>query len=1665
MLRGTLARLAYVAVVLVTFVVMVVVHVPTSLGRRVVRDVANEVLRDQFLGELHIGEVTHIALNGTLEARGIWLRDPDGAWIATGATLVGVPVRQLIAGLRARGPMPAVRVHARRVWLRGLTHQIPALEGIPVTEPGSLSIAAAFRARHPGPRSTVVNPPGHGLFFPRMELTVDAVRSTVADIFVDAGDAHAEMGTLTDPVQFWVGPIARRADARSLRGLTVGHADTERAGPVRIEGTFDYHLEYVRSPVVRYESNLDAFAHVTGDGIDCTVRYHQVHDRIHAESEGCRASRGVIDRAAAASLGLDVNLAQLRFDREGATGQMRVAAEGDVNGQRFGVDANGDLDHLEASLRAQHLDLSRVRSDLPQSDLDGVARVSRNRNEWHADTTQLRGMLGGVDVPGATADVTLQNGRAVIRGVNVPSVGLTARGDVDLVGAAHDATIDAHIDTNDLHALPVVGESIHGGARGDVHVERRAGAMRATYNVTARNVRAPGVRIDAATARGTASIAGDDMNVDADVHANGLVAGATGPLDVNAHVHGDPRQSLAGNAHADLSRVAALRGDAPTRIDADFTARVGPNSVHVSTRDAPVTIRGERARVSADVDIPTGHGALAGHAHIATESGGTADLGIRGTAVTGRFDHFSMDWLGRAIGSGIPLRGTLEGDLGLLTQRPGATSGTLHWRNGELPYIGQFDLDVTSRQHDGVSEIEANLDFGGDRASLPADRRHAVRVTYHGRPPRNLADLPAWVRGIQDARVEGHHIPMRMIEQTLPRGSRVGGDGEFVVTAQRSEPGAPLETAVGWDIRNAQFGIDATDYLPASLRGLVRQNVATRPLTEPARWRGAVCGRVLRDDLTLVPVTLATSIGRETGEPVVAVPTACEATDVEIHEPWVALAGSLRGPWYTAVVATKSDLARRAEITTNRPSIAAALGPRTQQLLREAEVQMRVTVGPIDSQRWPLTTTLETFFPPLARPRIPGVLRATVDVQGPLYSATADAEVNVHTSGLEALVSRDEIDAHAVVHLAPATDGGPTVGAVVVRADADARLMARTVRGLQEAGTATANVRFRDDLLRLLDPAQGLRSAEFERLEAATSRLQIGRLRWARSNNIEGLVNLTARGTGDPITPIAMNATVTDLQVRNQRVMAASLNGFVRNVEGEWEVAGCTTMLESSTAPAICDPDAMIDHAPRRGMQLGMSMPLRGDLLRFDPDLHGLRVALASQDFPLDTVSPLLEISPIVRVGGALTSQLSWTARAPRALGGELHLVHGLVDLERVGVPAREIELDIIAEGRSARIPRLSLRLGTGTAAATDGTIDTRLTGNDVARVRLDVRTTGLPATQEGNLYAYIDAHARYDGTFRTDGHGGRVDIDQASLRVPNQSSRDLQELDPHGDIYVVGQTVISTPTAARPYPIDLDFETHSPVWVRRDDVEVAIRTSGHMHYDPAGVALEGSVDQALRESWVEIFGKRFYFDRIGMEFDGSLVLNPQLDIAAHFDSPTAGRIGLSVSGRYLDPQITFSAEQYPAASQSEILALLVLGRRESRSAPEQADIAAQAQQAAGSMLGGLLAGFGATYTRRQLDALRLPFVPRLIVEPGAAGQLGRYGLGGTINGVPRLYIEGTYGTVTTYSGGLATDPSAQRPQDFHGLAEYTLSEHWSVSGNFGTSGRVGADVFYNFAP
>lgn len=1641
------AALVYLLFGIVLTTGMVLVHLPTRIGRRAIRDTANAVLARTFRGRLHIHRIDSIDLLGSLRASGITLHDPRGRLVAEEGTLESGPVSSLWGGLlRFPGAaMPSTRLRLRVLRL------LPGDRDAP-------SIADAFELRHPPRVSPTPGPPPPPFWFPHLELSVDVLESELGGVRVIAHRAHARGEVLTEPV------TVRAA-------LAPTQVTSSRTPVITARGSFDWRARFVPDPhgqAQRDVGRMHAVADLTGPGIACHLEWNRENEIDDLRLSHCYLSAELLNQLTAQPIGLGVQIISIRASH--APHQpWRIEARTAIENQPIELRAVlGPTDQM-ADITVHQLDLSRLRRDFPVTVLDGTVHVERHGDRFILDTSALTATVAQVPVPPVQAHGRIVGTRLVLDQAVSTSMGLSGRGEIDLFSPRHDGYLEVHLHTDELGTLPLVQHRARGSIVADLSLERRDGRLHGHFDARVQNLRAPGTSIHRGTASGTFDLVQGRPHLAINVSASGWTAPNVGLLDVTGRVYGNPLEQLQGTLHAQARTSVGRRTrttyprahpeETVTRLDGNFRARIHPDAIHVELSPSPVILRGAEGHIEGDITIPLRRDRLAGRMRITTRDGGIADVAIRGTNVTGQFHRFPLAWVGRALGTTEPLAGTLEGDVDTLLHRTGRTHAALRWTHGRLPSIGEFDLEITADHTRDVSEFRAQLTFGSDRAQRPPAEQQVLRAIVHAVPPRDLNDLQGWLRGMRDARAEGRNLPLRLAETVLPPGAWLAGKADADLTLTRATPEAPLELLFGVDIRNVQLGMDAAALVPGAVRQLVRRSSTVRPLTDLLRLRWAVCTRIEREDLSLLPTVVHSVLAREVGEPVISPPNRCTKDDVVTREPLIYTAGSLDGPWH---IALRQFVEEYQQAWARGPTRLRDIAPSTstRRALRASPVDLTFSIGPIRSEQWPFTPTMETLVPALARPSVPGVANATVHVSGTLFSPAIALEGHLQTSGIEALVSRDALEVTLTGTVAPLRQGDWILGMVGIQMDARAMLMAHTPRGRQEAGTATIQLRTHGEMARLLDPSEGLRAAVIDRFQIDTSRLQIGRLRWARANTMDGLLTFTLRETGDPITPIAGNATVTDFRVRHQHPSSASINAFVRNVEGVWEIQACATTTPTVVAPPICDPDAPVDSAPPGGLRAAMTLPLEGDLLRFDPEWDGLRVAVAGQQYRLETISPLLEIPPVIRIGGAFTGQLAWTARAPRALRGRFQIEDGLLDLERIGQPGRNIVVDIDAAGRRAAIHRLHVQLGAGTIDGSGGA-DFTGTGDHVATVRLRAQANRLPAIQEGNVYGYVSGRADFEGTFRTSGMRGRVTVHDASVTVPTRPARTLQEVDPHRDVFVIGETHIATSAPSRPYPIDVDYTILNPVWLRRDDFEIAVHSSGHLHYDPAGLSLTGEVEQAFRQSYFVLFGKRFYFDRISIQFDGSLEFNPILDVAAHYDSPSTGRIYVYVTGRRNTPDIRFAADRYPTASQSELLALLVLGRRETRTVAESNVLTQTGQAETAALLTGLMLGIASDVVQQQIreGQLQIPWLQRIILEPGAQGLSPR--VGAALTPASGFYVEGTFGAMTPYSGAVVPQSGAQA-QEGRLFVEYSLSDHISVAGTATTSQRFGLDVFFS---
>jgi autotransporter translocation and assembly factor TamB len=215
-----------------------------------------------------------------------------------------------------------------------------------------------------------------------------------------------------------------------------------------------------------------------------------------------------------------------------------------------------------------------------------------------------------------------------------------------------------------------------------------------------------------------------------------------------------------------------------------------------------------------------------------------------------------------------------------------------------------------------------------------------------------------------------------------------------------------------------------------------------------------------------------------------------------------------------------------------------------------------------------------------------------------------------------------------------------------------------------------------------------------------------------------------------------------------------------------------------------------------------------------------------------------------------------------------------------------------------------------------------------------------------------------------------------------------------------------------------------------------------------------GTIESAPTQGWFSVLGKRFELDRLRVVLDGSVAIDPQLDIAAHHNDVTGDRLTATVGGRLRAPRMEFASVNNPGLSQAEVLAMIALGRRDSQTANANGDLGQQMGAAFASLVGAMTFG---TISRG------LRFVPTLVLEPGQ-GSSGRYGAGVSLG--PRFYVQLTYGAATS-AAGLSGSSSGSATQVFRGLVEFAISQAWSASASVSSGGASGTtsggvDVFWS---
>jgi hypothetical protein len=434
---------------------------------------------------------------------------------------------------------------------------------------------------------------------------------------------------------------------------------------------------------------------------------------------------------------------------------------------------------------------------------------------------------------------------------------------------------------------------------------------------------------------------------------------------------------------------------------------------------------------------------------------------------------------------------------------------------------------------------------------------------------------------------------------------------------------------------------------------------------------------------------------------------------------------------------------------------------------------------------------------------------------------------------------------------------------------------------------------------------------------------------------------------------------------------------------------------------------------------------------------------------PLDELDGRLDVDASASVGyGATGASGAPAGLRVTALQGSIHLHDGTLVVDAVGDRWQHVVLDARLGLEKIELEKLHLE---GVHGKADATGNVTLASLAPKALHLELKTDKLAFSTGGIPRGDLSGKIVVEGDLR-DPKLPKLDvtITPLTLDLAPSSDRKPQELDDEPSIVV--RQPIHKPRAptVKARSAQLRIAVHLPtnVWIRRDDLRIALQ--GEPVVEVAGDAVTLSGELSAERGWVQALGKRFTIDHAKVKFDGTSELNPTLDLAVNWDAPDASKVTIAISGRLETPKVTLTAD--PPASQSEIMSLLALGRRDAGSATNQA----QADRSAAAETAAVVQGFTGALLGQQLQKI-LPSEMSISIQGGDQG-LGDARIGGGYQ-LKNVYFEVDYRTSSQQPGSSLTET---QPRTTFGV-EWRFKPTWALITTFGDTGSAAVDLVWHY--
>lgn len=394
-------------------------------------------------------------------------------------------------------------------------------------------------------------------------------------------------------------------------------------------------------------------------------------------------------------------------------------------------------------------------------------------------------------------------------------------------------------------------------------------------------------------------------------------------------------------------------------------------------------------------------------------------------------------------------------------------------------------------------------------------------------------------------------------------------------------------------------------------------------------------------------------------------------------------------------------------------------------------------------------------------------------------------------------------------------------------------------------------------------------------------------------------------------------------------------------------------------------------------------------LRRGDP----LSATLRADSLPLQLITAAVP-TMLENGEGAAVAQVavSGTLDNPRVAGTAG--IAGALTVVPLGVRWQGIDAALRLEGQTILVERATARSGENGIATITGRVV--LDQLDAPDLQLALVTTSFLVIDKKDV-ATLEADANLTITGRMPGAevSGRVELEDGTIHIPElgqQAEADIVDVDVGAlGADTVSAGVVKATGLAGVVPRDLTVAIGESVWLESADSRIQIQGELTVYEAAGALRVYGDLE-TVRGTYTLHVGpveREFEVVRGTVQFSGTPELNPRLDIVARHEvrtrEPGTPDIGVlvNVGGTMQAPTLTLSSETRPPLPESELLTLLLFGRR----GADLANLPAEFTQ--GIILEQLLGGAVTNQLEQACSALGIFDYCRLRSRPTGSGLTG----------------------------------------------------------------------------